>query len=102
MPPDTEGITIEVTDDLLRDAIKEYVLDMSEDLCVMAGYAAGFRGEVYSALMQHIRTKFLAGNTLGLTEKQNLDYAWKMLDQVRTKVSRTPGLVAGIIEYANK
>lgn len=102
LPPGADSVTIEITDDILREAIKEFVLDMSSDLCVAAGYAEGFKGEVYSALMQHIRGKFLAGNTLGLAEKQNLDYAWKMLEQVKLRVSRTPGLVAGIIEYANK
>ena len=67
-----------------------------------AGYAAGFRGEVYSALMQHVRAKFLGKMTLGLADRRNLDYAWKMLDQVKTKVVAVPELVGGIIEYANK
>ena len=75
---------------------------MPRTLCVQAGYAAGFRGEVYGALMQHIRAKFLDNTTLGLADRRYLDYAWKMLDQVKTKVVAVPGLVGGIIEYANK
>ena len=57
---------------------------------------------VYSALMQHVRGKFLDNMTLGLADRRCLDYAWKMLDQVKAKVTAVPGLVGGIIEYANK
>jgi len=102
LPLNTNGIQVEETDDTMREAIKSQVLDLAEKLCVQAGYAAGFRGEVYSALMQHIRAKFLDNTTLGLANRRHLDYAWKMLDQVKTKVVAVPGLVGGIIEYANK
>ncbi len=102
LPPNGNGKQVEVTDDVMREAIKSQVLELAEELCVQAGYAAGFRGEVYSALMQHIRTKFFDNATLGLAERLCLDYAWKMLDQVKSKVGTVPGLVGGIIEYANK
>ncbi|MFC1981122.1 hypothetical protein ACFLVN_02630 [Chloroflexota bacterium] len=102
LPPNGNGKQTEVTDDVMREAIKGQVFEIAEELCVQAGYAAGFRGEVYSALMQHIRTKFLDNATLGLAERRCLDYAWKMLDQVKAKVSVVPGLIGGIIEYANK
>jgi len=100
--PKNGDIGVEVTDDTMREAIKSRVLEIAEELCVKAGYAAGFRGEVYSALMQHIRGKFLGGVSLGLADRRGLDYAWKMLDQVTAKVAAIPGLVGGIIEYANK
>jgi len=100
--PKNGDIGVEVTDDTMREAIKSRVLEIAEELCVKAGYAAGFRGEVYSALMQHIRGKFLDGVSLGLADRRGLDYAWKMLDQVTAKVAAIPGLVGGIIEYANK
>jgi hypothetical protein len=51
--------------------------------------------------MHHIRDKFM-GTSLGLADRKALVYAWKMLPQVRKKVMETPGLVAGIIEYANQ
>ena len=92
---------IELSDDIIRDAIKSSVLEYAEELAVQAGYAAGFKSEVYSALMHHIRDKFM-GTSLGLAERKALVYAWKMLPQVRKKVMETPGLVAGIIEYANQ
>lgn len=102
LPPTDNGTQVEVTDDIMREAIKERVLDLAEELCIKTGYAAGFRGEVYSALMHHIREKFLDNTTLGLADRRCLDYAWKMLDQVRAKVTEVPGLVGGMIEYANK
>ena len=102
LPPNANGKQVEVNDDVMRDAIKNQVLGFAGELCVQAGYASGFRGEVYSALMQHIRAKFLDNTTLGLADRRHLDYAWKMLDQVKTKVVAVPGLVGGIIEYANK
>jgi type III restriction enzyme len=100
--PDTpigvETVVTEVTDELLRDAIKGTVLDYAEDLTVQAGYAAAFKSEVYSALMQHIREKF-TGASLGLADRQQLIFAWKMLAQMRAKVAAVPGLIAGIIEH---
>lgn len=70
--------------------------------CVSSTAAQGLPGgEVYSALIQHIRGKFLDNTSLGLAGRRCLDYAWKMLDQVKAKVAAIPGLVEGIIEYAN-
>ena len=102
LPPNYNGTQIEDTDDNMREAIKGRVLELAEELCVNAGYATGFRGEVYGALMRHIREKFLDNMTLGLADRRCLDYAWKMLYQVKNKVTAMPGLVGGIIEYANK
>ncbi len=102
LPPNYNGTQIEDTDDNMREAIKSRVLELAEELCVNAGYATGFRGEVYGALMRHIRKKFLDNMTLGLADRRCLDYAWKMLYQVKNKVTAMPGLVGGMIEYANK
>ena len=102
LPPNDNGTQVEVTDDTMQEAIKGRVLELAEELCVKAGYATGFRGEVYSALMQHVRGKFLDNMTLGLADRRCLDYAWKMLGQVEAKVAAIPGLVGGMIEYANK
>ena len=97
-PPET----VEISDDTLRDAIKQTVLQMAEDVTIEAGYAAGFRSEVYSALMAHVRKKFLDGVSLGLAERAELSFAWKMLAQVKKNVSAVPGLIAGIIEYGDQ
>jgi len=91
--------SVKISDDALRDAIKETVLQMAEDMTIEAGYATGFKSEVYSALMGHIREKFLAGASLGLAERDEILFAWKMLAQVKRNVLGVPGLVEGIIEY---
>ena len=74
---------------------------MAELLTVDAGYAATFKDQVYSALLHHVRTKFLNGSSLGLADRAEVEFAWKMLQQVKAKVGAVPGLIAGIIEYGD-
>ncbi|MDQ3624253.1 MAG: hypothetical protein M3463_17485, partial [Verrucomicrobiota bacterium] len=89
------------TDASIRDAIKMGMLAIAEELTIEAGYAAGFKDKVYGALVHHVRKKFLQGNSLGLAERADVEFAWKMLRQIRNKVGTVPGLVAGIIEYGD-
>lgn len=98
---DRQGAAAIVSDEAIRDAVKTAMLDVAETLTVEAGYAAGMKDKVYGALVQHVRRKFLDGNSLGLADRPQVDFAWKMLNQVRTKVGAVPGLVAGIIEYGD-
>jgi type III restriction enzyme len=98
-PPDNPII---VSDEAARDAVKSGLLDVAEALTVEAGYAAGFKDRVYGALIHHVRRKFLNGSSLGLAERAEINFAWKMLPQVKAKVGATPGLVAGIIEYGDQ
>ena len=49
----------------------------------------------------HVRVKFLNGSSLGLAERSEVDFAWKMLGQVKSKVGDSPGLVAGIVKYGD-
>jgi len=102
MPSGADTTKAEVSDETIRDAIKETVLQMAEELTVEAGYASGFKSEVYSALIGHVREKFLNGMSLGLAEWNDLILAWKMLAQVKNNVSAMQGLIAGIIEYGNQ
>ena len=102
--PETSGpsdAVTQVSDEAVREAVKAGLLDMAEDLTVEAGYAATFKDRVYSALLHHVRAKFLDGSSLGLAERAEVDFAWKMLRQVKAKVGAIPGLIAGIIEYGN-
>ena len=77
------------------------MLEIAEVLAVEAGYAAGYKDRVYSAIVLHVRSKFLNGNSLGLADRAEVDFAWKMLRQVKSKIGAVPGLVAGIIEYGD-
>lgn len=102
--PDASGPSTaveQVADETARDAVKERLLEMAETLTVEAGYAATFKDRVYSALLHHIRAKLLNGSSLGLAERADVDFAWRMLPQVKTKVANIPGLIAGIIEHAD-
>ncbi len=102
--PDESGPSAEVvhvSDEAVREAVKAGLLDMAEVLTVDAGYAATFKDQVYSVLLHHVRAKFLNGSSLGLAERAEVDFAWKMLSQVKTKVGTIPGLIAGVIEYGN-
>ena len=97
--PGTAGI--QISDEAIRDAVKMNMLEIAEALTVEAGYAAAFKDRVYSALVQHVRKKFFSGASLGLAEREEVDFAWKMLRQTKAKVGAIPGLTAGIIEYGN-
>jgi len=99
--PLSSDSVIEVTDEAVRDAVKSGLLEMAEELTVEAGYAATFKDRVYSALLHHVRAKFLNGSSLGLAEREEVHFAWKMLRQVKVKVSAVPGLVAGVIEHGD-
>lgn len=90
-----------VSDETVRDAVKEALLEMAEALTVEAGYAATFKDQVYSALLHHVRAKFLNGNSLGLAERSDVDFAWRMLRQVQAQVGAVPGLIGGIIEHGD-
>lgn len=102
-PDDTAlgGPVARISDEAAQDAVKEELLNIAEFLTVESGYAATFKDAVYSALLHHVRAKFLKGSSLGLAERSDVDFAWKMLRQVRAKVAAVPGLIAGIIEYGN-
>ncbi|MGI6381580.1 MAG: DEAD/DEAH box helicase [Anaerolineae bacterium] len=95
------GVVAEVSDEAAREAVKAGLLEMAEALTVEAGYAATFKDRVYSALLHHVRAKFLNGASLGLAERADVDFAWKMLGQVKTKVQAIPGLAAGIVEHGS-
>ena len=96
------GFQAQVSDEALRANIKEAVLSRAEELTVLAGYAAGFTGDVYGALMAHVRERFLGGSSLGLATRQELDLAFDMLGQVAARVKAVPGLIGGIIEHGDQ
>lgn len=93
------GVVTTVSDEAAREAVKAGLLEMAEELTVEAGYAAAYKDRAYSALLHHVRAKLLNGSSLGLAERAEVDFAWKLLQQVKTKVGAIPGLIAGIIEY---
>jgi superfamily II DNA or RNA helicase len=104
-PEDTgeRGPVGQISDEAVREAVKTRLLEIAEELTVAAGYAATFnKDRVYSALLHHVRAKFLNGASLGLAETSDVEFAWKMLPQVKEKVGAIPGLVAGVIEHGDE
>src|SRR5450830_131721 len=95
------GPTAKVSDGAVREAVREVLLEMAELLTVEAGYAATFKDQVYSALLHHVRAKFLNGASLGFAERLDVDFAWRMLRQVQVRVGAITGLIGGIIEYGD-
>ena len=96
-----QGDAIPISTNTLRDGVKSRLLEIAERLTVEAGYATAFNGIVYSVLLVHVRQRFLK-NSIGLADRPELLYAWKMLDQVQQNFNTVPGLVAGVIEYADQ
>ena len=93
---------ITISDEAACDAVRALLLEIAEELTVGAGYASVFKDRVYSALLRHVRTRFLNGQSLGLASRSDVDYAWKMLPQMKARIASIPGLVAGMIEYGGK
>ena len=99
---DSKGAPLEISDQALREAVKDGLLQMAEELTVEAGYAVSFnQGKIHSALRRHACDKFLKGSSIGMAERSEVEFAWKMLAQVKKKVLAMPGLVAGMIEYGD-
>ncbi len=93
------GAVTQISDESVREAVKAGLLEMAEQLTVEAGCAAMFKDRVYSALLYHVRAKFLNDSSLGLADRSDVDFTWRMLGQVKLKVGTIPGLIAGVIEY---
>lgn len=101
LPEGSDQTPVEISDDTIRETIKESLIQMAEEFIVDAGYATAFKSQVYGVLIKHVRDKFLDGTSLGLTERGMLAFAWKMLPSVRKKIQATPGLIGGIVEHGN-
>ena len=85
----------------LEEAIKSELLGMAERLLDSAGHSSQFKGHIYAVLLKHTRLKFIDGASLGLAEEQHLETAWRMLPKIEQTISRSPGLVEGMVKYAN-
>ncbi|GIV04549.1 MAG: hypothetical protein KatS3mg016_0124 [Fimbriimonadales bacterium] len=100
---ETYRSSFQLDDDTLRDAIKRRLLEIAEELLDKAGYAPiEYKGVVYQALIEHIREKFLDGETLGAATREQLLIVWRILPQVKQKIQSVPGLVEGIVEYGDQ
>ena len=75
---------------------------MADRLLEYTGFSMQFKGHVYGILLEHVRTKFLDGTSLGLSERHHLDMAWWMLPQVEERLKSAAGLVEGMVKYGDQ
>lgn len=101
LPANGGAEKVQYSDETLREAITSRLLEYAEELAVNAGYATAFKSDVYSALIAHVREKFLE-TSVGLADRPELEYTFKKLAEVRKRVAAVPGLVAGIIEHGDQ
>ncbi len=101
-PDNTVGGEVEIPRPDLEEAIKSELLLMAERLLDRAGHSSQFKGHIYAVLLKHARAKFLDGASLGLAEEHHLETAWRMLPKVEETIGNAPGLVQGMVKYANQ
>ena len=101
-PVSDVDMSIYVAPEDLAEAVKQQILEMSERLLSNAGHSTQFKGRIYDILLGHVRSNFLEGASLGLAEPHHLEAAWRMLYQVEARIMTVPGLVEGMVKYANK
>ena len=101
-PDDVAAADVRIPRPDLEDAVKSELLAMAGRLLDNAGHSSQFQGRIYSVLLKHARMKFLDGASLGLAEDLHLETAWRMLPKVEETIGKTPGLVEGMVKYANQ
>ena len=101
-PTNTGGVSVAVAQEDLADSVKEYMLAMAERLLYQAGYTLHFKGRIYGIVLEHVREKFLYGASLGLAEPHHLEALWRTLPTVEKQIASVPGLVEGMVKYADK
>ena len=100
-PTNTDGASVAVAPEDLADAVKNEILAMAERLLFHAGHTLQFKGRIYGILLEHIREKFLDGASLGLAEPHHLETAWRMLPKAEEQITGIPGLIEGMVKYAD-
>ena len=101
-PVVTDHGVIDVMPADLADAVRDEILAMAERLLSHAGHTLQFKGRVYAILLEHVRDKFLDKASLGLSEPHHVETAWRMLSTVEKQIKGVPGLVEGMVKYADQ
>ena len=95
------GAAVAVAPESMAEAIRGELMAMAERLLAYAGHTEQFKGRIYGILLDHGRVKFLDGASLGLAEPHHLDSAWRMLPYVEQSIRGIPGLIEGMVKYAD-
>ena len=101
-PNDGASAAVQLSRTDMVEAVKSELLQISQRLLDRAGHSSQFKGHIYAALLKHTRTKFLDGVSLGLAEEHHLETAWRMLPSIEETIGTVPGLVEGMVKYADQ
>lgn len=95
------GLPTDMPREHVEEHIKSEIMDMARRMLEERGYAAQFQGRLYSIILNHVRTKFLDGTSIGLADDHHLNAASVMLHQVEAKILGQRGLIEGMVEHGD-
>lgn len=103
--PELESIpgngAVDISREDLEEHIKSEIKSMAENLLNVRGYSISFQGRIYSIILDHVKTKFLDGTSIGLADDAQLATARRMLERVELSIADTPGLIEGMVEHGD-
>ena len=90
-----EGSSPEATRSQLEDDLKEGIIDMATGLLVEAGFGGMKKGQLYGAIMDHVRDKIFGGRVLSEASDDDISFAITVIPDIRRNFSKT--VIAGIL-----
>lgn len=81
--------------DVLEDKFKEEILNISAGLLKEAGFGSMLRGELYKAMMNHIKKKVFADRSLSDVDNEDIEFALYVMPEIRKNFTKS--IVAGIV-----
>jgi superfamily II DNA or RNA helicase len=87
------------TREKLEDDLKEEVKDVASGLLVEAGFGALKKGQLYGAIMDHIREKVFGGKSLSEADSSDIEFAMAVVEDIRKTFSKP--VIAGVLAEKN-
>jgi superfamily II DNA or RNA helicase len=89
------GESAATTRQQLEDQLKEDVKDMATGLLVEAGFGGMKKGQLYGAIMDHVRDKIFGGRVLSEASDDDINFAMAITEEIRKTFTRP--VIAGIL-----
>ena len=83
------------TREKLEDDLKEEVKDMATGLLIEAGFGGMKKGQLYGAIMDHIRDKIFGKRVLSEASDDDISFAMTIMEDVRKNFTKP--VIAGIL-----
>jgi type III restriction enzyme len=97
---DTErGGTTPMSREELEEQLKEEVKDVASGLLVEAGFGGLKKGQLYGAIIDHIRDKILGGKSLSDADPDDIEFAVTIMESIRKTFTKP--VIAGILAEKN-